>query len=160
VTVHLTHRELYGTRAELLGGLAVVFAPPLLGLYSLRRYPLVDAWDPLYIVLALGGFLLTLPPLVVYRHTLFRWGHKLPAMQWIGIAALAVLAAMLALGIGLIANGALDRGDRATLEAKVVRKWRQKGNYHLVLAPGTVRTWQSPSACPSTITRVPLSARR
>lgn len=133
MTLPVTRQEFYGTLFTNLGWGTLLIAAPFLSLYALATYPLVDSHDPFFLNVGIAALLISLAFLVRFRRRLFPWGHKLPVMQWLSILAMSILAGVFAPGLGLLANGALDRGPSTALLAKVSRKWLYQREHHLIL---------------------------
>ena len=133
MTLPVTRQEFYGTLSTNLGWGTALIAALVLPMYALNKYPLVDSHDPFYLDVGIAALLIALTLLIRFRGRLFPWGHKIPAMQWLSILSLSIFAAFFATGLGLLANGALDRGPSTAFLAKVSRKWRHQREHHLTI---------------------------
>jgi hypothetical protein len=118
---------MYGTPLQYLLWMGLVFAPPLLGVYGMAKYPTLVP-DPIeLLVIAVGVFVVTAPLIFVFRKKLMPWGEKAPAIMWGSILCLPLIPIFSGQAILLIANGALDRSPYTELRTVTVRVNHGKG---------------------------------
>ena len=109
LTDGFTTREYFGTPAQLAIGLVALLVPPLFALYTLDKYPTLDPNPRLLFVVSLAVVAVAWMFCILRRKALMSWGEKAPYLMWVGTLALAVLPGMVAVGVVLIANAALDQ---------------------------------------------------
>jgi len=86
----------------------VILGAPLIMLYGLEHYPLLDRNHSIYWQLTRGVAVITFIACILCRKKLFPWGHKIPWLVWAGSISLPILPAMFALESFLIINGHRD----------------------------------------------------
>jgi hypothetical protein len=123
----ITRREMYGTPLQFLLWMGLIFAPPLLGLYGMAKYPtlVTDPRELLFIAVAV--FAVTAPLIFAFRKKLLPWGDKAPAIMWGSIVCMPLIPIFVGQAIFLIGNGAFDLSPSAALQTVTVRVNHGKG---------------------------------
>lgn len=104
----LTKKDIYGTPLTTILWFAVIFTAPLIMLYGLEKYALLDENHPVYLYLFFGSSIVAFILCIIFRQKLFPWGKKMPWLVWVGSVAISVVPAMFVLGGFLIINGSIE----------------------------------------------------
>jgi hypothetical protein len=123
----ITRREIWGTRSQLLLWMGVLFAPPLLGLYGMAKYPPLVPDPRELLLIAVAVFAVTAPLMFALRKKLMPWRDKAPAIMWGSILCMPLIPIFAGQAVFLISNGALDRSPSTELRTVTVRVNHGKG---------------------------------
>ena len=122
----VTRREMYGSGFELAFWIVVMLGSPLLALYGLARYQPLHTIPESLVFLALGVFIVAGALTFVFRKRMMPWGEKTPFFMWSAIFCVPIVPTMAAVGLFLVANGALDQSHPREVQTVVVRVGHNK----------------------------------
>jgi hypothetical protein len=125
----ISRREYYGTFKDWAIWGPLIFVPPILMLFGLNRYQLVDGNDPALLRSAALGYAVFWLSLAVRRRKAISWATG--AIAWIAISIISVVGAFLGLCAFLFGNALLDRGPSMET-ARVIAEPVDRTEYRLM----------------------------
>jgi hypothetical protein len=106
----ITRRDFRGGPKDWLIWGPLLFGPPLLELYGLRRFQiLLDPDDRLLFRASLVGYGVAFVVCLAFQTKLFPWARKAPGMKWLGVFVIPVVGATLGACVFTFGNALLDR---------------------------------------------------
>src|SRR4051812_12712272 len=117
----ITRRQMYGSGFELAFWSVVLLGSPLLALYGLAKYQPLHTIPKSLVFLAISVFVIAGALIFVFRQKMMPWGDKAPFFMWSSVFCMPIVPTMAAVGVFLVANGALDHSLPRELQTVIVR---------------------------------------
>jgi hypothetical protein len=127
----ITREDFYGRRKEWLIWVPLIFGPPLLAVYCLKKFQLVNPDDRRLLWSGLIGYGAAFVVLLIVQRKAFPWRQRAPVWKWVGLLVVPVPGAFLGVCFFLSGNALLDRSKPKDTVRLVDERW-SSGEYVLM----------------------------